>query len=100
MECANDKYKIGMTHDLNRRFDSLKEDEHYKAISIVDSFHSVDAAYDEAMLHAQCSKYKQNSNGTIRYVQDYGNSELFSKCDEVMEIWNKYKETHKEYSII
>ena len=100
IECENDKYKIGMTKDLNRRFNDLKEDERYKAIGIVDYFMSADASHDEAMLHAQCSNYKQNSNGTVRCVQDHGNSELFSKCDEVMEIWNKYKETHKEYSII
>lgn len=100
IECANDKYKIGMTHDLDRRFNDLKEDERYKAISIVDSFNSKDAAHDEAMLHKLCDMYRQNSNGTINWLQDCLNSELFSKCDEVMEIWNKYKETHKEYSII
>lgn len=99
MECANDKYKIGMTHNLNRRFNDLKEDERYKAISIIDSFKSEDAAHDEAMLHGLCSKYRRNSNCVINWLQDSLNSELFSKCDEVMEIWNKYKEQHKEYSI-
>lgn len=91
IECVNDKYKIGMTHDLDRRFNDLKEDERYRAISIVDSFNSEDAAHDEAMLHKLCDMYRQNSNGTINWLQDCLNSELFTKCKEVRNIWNEYK---------
>ena len=91
LECENNKYKIGMSNNVNRRFSDLQNDEHYKAICIVDSFRSKDASHDEAMLHKLCGSYKQNRNGTINWLQDVGNSEMFSKCDEVLNIWNEYK---------
>lgn len=91
IECENDKYKIGMTVDVDRRFNDLKEDVRYRAIRLLDSFHSDDARHDEAMLHKLCDMYKQNSNGMINWLQDACNSEMFNKCEEVRNIWNEYK---------
>ena len=100
VKCANDKLKIGITTDMARRIEDLKKEERNKVTEIIDTFESGDIIKDEAALHVLCSIYKTNGNNVVRYLQDCLNSELFSKCDEVMEIWNKYKETHKEYSII
>jgi len=93
MECANNKYKIGKTHCVNERFERLKKDDDYIAIKLVDYFHTTDSGRAEAMLHKLCSKYKESANTEITCPQDRGNSEMFKKCDEVMEIWNKYKES-------
>lgn len=93
VKCVNDKLKIGKTNDLQRRFNQLKECNSVKAIEIIDSFNTYCMSLDEARLHFKCRKYKCNSNGSVNYLQDKGNSELFEDCEEVMEIWNKYKES-------
>lgn len=94
VKCANNKIKIGKTgRSVESRFEELKEEERNQAIEILDKFHSNDTALDEARLHLQCSKYKANGNGKFTCLQDHGNSELFEYCEEVMEIWNKYKES-------
>lgn len=93
IECVNDKYKIGKTNCVKERFEKLKEDKRYMPIKIVDYFHTTDSGRAEAMLHKLCSKYKESANTEITCPQDRGNSEMFKKCKEVMEIWNKYKES-------
>lgn len=95
IKCANDKLKIGKTSNLQARFEQLKECEAVKAIEIVDSFRTETMSRDEARLQRLCSKYKRNSNGEIKELQSIGNSELYDNCKEVIDIWNKYKETNR-----
>lgn len=93
VKCANNKVKIGKTaKSINKRLEELKVEERNQATEILDTFESTDTALDEANLHLQCSDYKADSNKPIRWLQDHGNSELFHNRQEVIDIWNKYKE--------
>lgn len=91
-KCVNNKLKIGITTNLDKRREELKQEERNQVIDIIDTFESTNIAYDEAKLHELCDYYKTNSNKEVKCLQDCGNSELFEDCKEVMEIWNKYKE--------
>lgn len=91
VKCANDKLKIGITTDMTRRIEGLKKEERNKVTEIIDTFESEDIVKDEAALHLLCSYYRENGNNGVKCLQGCLNSELFSKCEEVMNIWNKYK---------
>lgn len=93
IRCANNKLKIGYTCNVCRRLEQLRQNTKVQALELVDSFSTDTMSKDEALLHRLCSKYKCDSNGEITCLQDHGNSELFEDCKEVIDIWNKYKET-------
>lgn len=90
-KCMNDKLKIGITTDINRRREDLKQEERNQVIDIIDTFESSDITRDEAKLHELCDSYKANSNKEVTWLQDCGNSELFKDCQEVINIWSEYK---------
>ena len=95
-KCVNNKLKIGITTNLDKRKEDLKNEERNQVIDIIDTFESKDIKADEAKLHKSCELYKANSNGGVKYLQDCGNSELFDDCQEVIDIWNKYKDNVTE----
>lgn len=90
-KCMNDKLKIGITTDINRRREDLKQEERNQVIDIIDTFESTDITRDEAKLHELCDSYKANSNKEVTWLQDCGNSELFKDCQDVINIWSEYK---------
>lgn len=90
-KCVNNKLKIGITTDINRRREDLKQEERNQVIDIIDTFESTDITRDEAKLHELCDSYKANSNKEVTWLQDCGNSELFKDCQEVINIWSEYK---------
>lgn len=92
VRCKNNKLKIGTASNIMERFEQLKLEENNQAESIIDMFDSKDTPYDEAMLHLLCEDYKTNGNKKVTCMQAFCNSELFENRQEVIEIWNKYKE--------
>lgn len=93
-KCMNNKLKIGITTDINRRKEDLKQEERNQVIDIIDTFESTDITQDEAKLHELCDSYKTNSNKEVTWLQEYGNSELFKDCQDVINIWREYKVNH------
>ena len=93
-KCMNNKLKIGITTDINRRREDLKQEERNQVIDIIDTFESTDITRDEAKLHELCDSYKTNSNKEVTWLQEYGNSELFKDCQDVINIWREYKVNH------
>lgn len=93
VRCKNNKLKIGTASNVVERFEQLKLEENNQAESLIDTFDSKDTPYDEAMLHLLCEDYKTNGNKKVTCMQAFCNSELFENRPEVIEIWNKYKET-------
>lgn len=89
--CVNGKLKIGISTNMDRRKEDLKNEERNQVIDIVDTFESDDINKDEAVLHELCASYKANGNNGVRWLQECGNSELFTECNEVINIWNEYK---------
>lgn len=89
--CANGKLKIGISTNMDRRKEDLKNEERNRVIDIVDTFESDDINKEEAVLHELCASYKANGNNGVRWLQECGNSELFTECNEVINIWNEYK---------
>lgn len=91
VKCANDKLKIGITTDMTRRIEDLKKEERNQVTEIIDTFKSEDTIKDEAVLHLLCSYYKESGNNGVKCLQEACNSELYTDCEEVRNIWNEYK---------
>lgn len=94
--CANNKLKIGITTNIDKRIEELKHEIRNQALNIIDTFESDDIYADEARLHQLCEEYKANGNSQVKWLQECGNSELFHSCREVIVIWNKYKDNVTE----
>lgn len=92
VKCANNKLKIGVTErEFESRFEELKNEERNQAIEAIEVRHSNDILLEEAELHLLCSEFKVNGNAEVTWLQEYGNSELFKDCQDVINIWREYK---------
>lgn len=93
VKCINDKLKIGESNDFKHRWPQLQEEKQNQAIEIIDTFNTSNRYYDEAILQLKCRKYKADGNKErTNCHQSKYLSELFNNCQEVIDIWNKYKE--------
>jgi hypothetical protein len=98
IKCENNKLKIGETGDLDYRWYCLKLEEQNKALDIIDTISVSDRKFVEAKLHILCRDYKTDGNKERTNCKERRKlSELFTNCEDVINIWNNYWESYKEF---